>query len=574
MSDHNNIYNIMGKLNALTPVEQTKQEAKPIYESVEAKGSVLEGVKKVQANLEAKLAEHKLAEENCSECGMPMEDCGCDHEETNEERETLKTKTGTIYKGGKYGTSYSSDDDGKKKKKEKKSSGSGEKSSTPKGDIFGRTTGEVPKGTKGTKVKGASTHDTVDEDAGVDKLEKAYTKHMDKAAAGGGDKERSRATKALYVAGADKAEKAYDQYHQKKYGHGVDRGPGTRQQGPNIPGVQPRVKSIYHPPEQAPITKLAEKAPKGWEGTVKAMKKHKEIDNPYALAYSMKDKGYKSHVKEGTMSVGKALMESVNFKKMMDECDMNAVEMIEAINNDLQAYRATGDMTSRLRDFMHLHNHMKKVEEEAASSLAPQMPSGQDVLPQQSTLGKIGSAVKKAFTGPDDAELLARLQQDSQPTVDEELNELAKLAGITDEGNAFTGKLAATPDGGKFELGGKEFTDTSNLEESKKTSLSDIARLSGIFQEGKDYGDTSFNEPPTYDNTPDEQVQGIESQTEGGDGEVAGAEKAMNSTKPTWKNADNALAEDKELIKPAKEFNFVKEMGRDLMKAYEGIKTK
>ena len=42
-----------------------------------------------------------------------------------------------------------------------------------------------------------------------------------------------------------------------------------------------------------------ESAPDGWEGTVKAMKKHKDIDNPYALAWSMKNKGYKSHKKEG-----------------------------------------------------------------------------------------------------------------------------------------------------------------------------------------------------------------------------------------------------------------------------------
>ena len=36
---------------------------------------------------------------------------------------------------------------------------------------------------------------------------------------------------------------------------------------------------------------------------------------------------------------------------------------------------------------------------------------------------------------------------------------------ITDEGNAFTGALAKTAKGGKFKVGGKEFTDTSNLEE-------------------------------------------------------------------------------------------------------------
>ncbi len=48
--------------------------------------------------------------------------------------------------------------------------------------------------------------------------------------------------------------------------------------------------------------KIDEKAPPGFEGTVKAMKKHKEIDNPYALAWYMKNKGMKSHKKEdGTM---------------------------------------------------------------------------------------------------------------------------------------------------------------------------------------------------------------------------------------------------------------------------------
>jgi hypothetical protein len=40
-----------------------------------------------------------------------------------------------------------------------------------------------------------------------------------------------------------------------------------------------------------------EAAPKGWEGTVKSMKKHDEIDNPWALAHWMKGKGYKSHKK-------------------------------------------------------------------------------------------------------------------------------------------------------------------------------------------------------------------------------------------------------------------------------------
>ena len=44
---------------------------------------------------------------------------------------------------------------------------------------------------------------------------------------------------------------------------------------------------------------LNEAAPEGWEKTVLAMKKHKEIDNPWALAHWMKKKGYHSQKKEG-----------------------------------------------------------------------------------------------------------------------------------------------------------------------------------------------------------------------------------------------------------------------------------
>lgn len=41
-----------------------------------------------------------------------------------------------------------------------------------------------------------------------------------------------------------------------------------------------------------------EKSPPGWSGTIKKMKeKHPEIDNPYGLAWSMYNKGYKHHYK-------------------------------------------------------------------------------------------------------------------------------------------------------------------------------------------------------------------------------------------------------------------------------------
>jgi hypothetical protein len=42
---------------------------------------------------------------------------------------------------------------------------------------------------------------------------------------------------------------------------------------------------------------IKEVSPPGWSGTTKAMKKHKDITNPFALAWSMKKKGAKPHYK-------------------------------------------------------------------------------------------------------------------------------------------------------------------------------------------------------------------------------------------------------------------------------------
>lgn len=57
--------------------------------------------------------------------------------------------------------------------------------------------------------------------------------------------------------------------------------------------------------------------------------------------------------------------------------------------------------------------------------------------------------------------------------------------------------------------------------------------------------------------TPDEHVSPIQSQTKGGDGEVAGQEKKMHGDKPTWKNGDNPMAESVALSL-MKEYNSIK----------------
>jgi hypothetical protein len=73
------------------------------------------------------------------------------------------------------------------------------------------------------------------------------------------------------------------------------------------------------------VESVDEKAPPGFEGTVKAMKKHKDIDNPFALAWSMKNKGYKSHKKaDGSMKKEEVeeLEEAVSRKHFQQVADL------------------------------------------------------------------------------------------------------------------------------------------------------------------------------------------------------------------------------------------------------------
>ena len=64
---------------------------------------------------------------------------------------------------------------------------------------------------------------------------------------------------------------------------------------------------------QEELNSIIEKSPEGWEGTVKAMKDKPGIDNPWALAHWMKNKGWKSHkeaVKEAYLTENPAAMAS------------------------------------------------------------------------------------------------------------------------------------------------------------------------------------------------------------------------------------------------------------------------
>lgn len=90
--------------------------------------------------------------------------------------------------------------------------------------------------------------------------------------------------------------------------------------------------------ESEETNQLDEVAPKGWKKTVERMKKHKEIDNPFALAYWMKKKGYKSRFKE---SVDSDISEAGMNQKDLDQ-------MIQNVKNKSLPPSAKSNPTTKL----------------------------------------------------------------------------------------------------------------------------------------------------------------------------------------------------------------------------------
>lgn len=191
--------------------------------------------------------------------------------------------------------------------------------------------------------------------------------------------------------------------------------------------------------------RVPDKAPKGKKGTV--------VKGKATVAESM------------NLIESRILLEA-NFKRMAEEHGMTMDECMATLNDHYNTYKTTGECSNFLRDCMDLRNHHKQLEME---TVVP--PSTAPVDPKPGMLDRAKQLGQKAldkFGHPDDEEMLKDLERKTHPTgIEEELNELARLAGLdVEEGNAFTGKLANTPNGEEFELDGKNYKDTSNLEEA------------------------------------------------------------------------------------------------------------
>ena len=452
----NNMYDILGKLNGLTPKQEAPKPSQPLYESVEAKGSIVAGVKSV---------EQKLREQ---------------YEAMEEERETLKTKHGTIYKGGSYGTAAYDDEPAAAsankpkrgrpaagevrapkvakvkgpKGRPKKNANGPTGGNAPKGDIFGRTTGDVPKGKKGTVVKGKGNIDEA-------QLDELSPKTLGKYVKGASVDAKFKGFQAGSQQGDAMA-------HAKSPSDGVDAGADTDNK------AHKRLKGVARATD-----KLVGKATEG--------------ANPFAIGMGQAKKevglGRAKKLGEGRTRLLNMLAEGVNFREMIASKDQSLTELLSELQADIAEFKETGHCSDFLRDCMEVHGYGKKQLNDAARgpSFAPQHPGTPE--PKPSFIDKAKAFGQKALNTlghGSDEDLKAKLRRDMGMQEAAELNELARLAGLQVSEAAKPDFTDVDKDGNEKESWKKAEKDKKEVDEAKSPKADKDYDKDGEIESEKD----------------------------------------------------------------------------------------
>ena len=341
-----------------------------------------------------------------------------------EERETLKTKSGTIYKGGTYGTSYDGDDDGKKPKHVPKAGQKGrpKKDAAPtyskSNDPFGRVPDKAPKGKKGTVVKGKGNIDTVDEE--ITDESKGLALH----------KRRGHwlATKGAQTHGYTPADKLSDRDL-----------PNMTTDHPEAPHGQNLLKTrIKHSLGKHPAPALPEAIKNPYAIGMAQAKKETGLGTARTSGLPKKTVKRAHHIGDvikGQMSENKRrfmtkLSEGINFTEMMRDRDRSLSELLAELQDDIKSFKDTGHCTDFLRDCLEVHGFGKKQLQDSmhpkrGDSFAPQHAEIPPAKPSFLDKAKsLGSKALDTLGHPSDDKMIQDLKR---KTMDEtnELNESA-----------------------------------------------------------------------------------------------------------------------------------------------------
>ena len=293
----NNIYNILGKLNALAPKEETPKtvEQKPIYESVAARGSVLEGIGKVESRLAQMFAEEKANEDM-----LAKKDYDGDGKKESPKDEYMGSKDKAI-----------------KKSMDKK-----DLDEETHGQYLAQKEKEAQSSGKSSFQAFKQTH-PVDGKPGVEEAEEEETEES-------------------LEEGFDDLQKYMADKAKGTQGGGAGKKSGTRYGG----SLQKDDEGDKEP--------AADNAPK---------KKGRPKKDKFAESWKIYAKS--------------KLAEGVNFAEMMREANAEADELLTELQMEISEFKKSGKMGDKLRDVLELHKFSKKpiVDEMIMPEMAPPAPA-------------------------------------------------------------------------------------------------------------------------------------------------------------------------------------------------------
>ena len=157
---------------------------------------------------------------------------------------------------------------------------------------------------------------------------------------------------------------------------------------------------------------LNEVAPAGWEGTVKAMKKNKDVDNPWALAWYMKNKGYTSKearqaIKSGYWPKGyKTSERAIERKKARAEKAERIGKVVDVTTVEDAPANSTADVA--MRPTMLFRRKKTDVKE----ALFKAIVKGLDpIYVEKKSAGEVKAALKKSLKNPKDIESVEKISK-------------------------------------------------------------------------------------------------------------------------------------------------------------------
>ena len=408
---HDNIYSILGKLDALKPTQAEERFAlvKEIRESVEAQGSILTGVDAVQAKLAKQFATEDFSKHITS---------------------SLKAAAS----------------------KDKKAD---EKSNVPANYSTAQVKAELKK--RGEKVEEETCNECGMTECSCPHTNEGITTHS---------KGVTRHEKTDYPGyPTDDTEDSLDSLSGPGGKRGRPRKAQTKNPRPdaNAPkkgrGRPVSVKSSPVSMPADPFGRVTGSVPKGRKGTVHSMAEAMDL-----LGQQL-----------GQLNEGRYLEdangESLNHILNRFRAEVRNFEQGGDLDKDLydalyDYYVECGEMpygVQKARDADPMNWVAERLDIELGNAAYGSDPANAEDAMEA---GIPGNLPPEQVPGKED--LLkgkGRSYYEEEVTMEDELNELARLAGLSNEGNAFTGKLKDTAKGDSFELDGKEYTDTSTLDE-------------------------------------------------------------------------------------------------------------